>query len=140
MATSNDIIKFGNVSFYAKSILDLVIYVNVETPVYRSLSANSKPIFIIKKGGAAGKLYSWLNISETRDSQYLVFEDSNTRLYYIKITSNNINTQELIRQGGKTVQQVVKEKEAKDKTTFEKIKEIIMPIAFLAAMVAILKK
>jgi hypothetical protein len=140
MASLNDIIKFGNTSFYAKSIIDLVVYVNVETPVYRNTQTGAKPVFNIKKGGAAGKLYSWINPGNNTQNQWLMFYDSNNKPYYIKITSNNINTQQLIRQGAKTVDEIVKEKEAENKTVYEKIKDIVMPIAFLTAVVMLLKK
>jgi hypothetical protein len=98
-----------------RDLLDKSIYIKGDAKLYRNASDNAKPYATIKAGTPVGKLYSWVSAKEGRSVDWLMFYDINNKAYYVPVNQGTLDLATLKAQGVKTVEEITKEKQDKDK-------------------------
>lgn len=98
-------------TFSLSSIVGKPLTARTAVKLYREASDTAKPYASIAAGNYMGNLYSWINPGPRTKNLWLMFYDSNNKPYYVKYTSNTVNSAELQKQGVKTVDQETREKE-----------------------------
>lgn len=98
-----------------KDLIDKTLFAKKETKLYRNAANDAKPYATVKAGNAIGVLYSWVGSKSNREIDWLMFYDANNKPYYVPMIANTLDEASLKQQGVKTVEELTKEKQDKEK-------------------------
>lgn len=131
-------------SYSAADIIGKTLIAKVNVPAYSYANDSAQPILTYKPGQTIGVVEGYVSPASGRTNFYWQLKSPTGKYYYVKHFANSFSLKALEDQGTKTTKEKVKEKEKAEeqanKTTFDKVADLVKGLAITAAIVYIGKE
>jgi hypothetical protein len=124
--------------YSAEQIINKTLIAKRPVKLYRIANDNAPVIYTVNPGDNVGKVYSYLNPNENRQTIYWAFYDDSNKPYYAAHKTGDFDIKTLSEQGALTVQQQAEEAAAQNMTTGDKVLKLVQKYLLIGAGVYLL--